>query len=397
MNILLLFGVALLCTVLSSYLFVRFKLPQVIGHLLVGVVLGQSFFNIITIDMVKMLTMVSYFALALIGFNIGGELRWARVKRFGASILIITFFESVVTCLLVFIPIYFLTNNLPLALILGGLACATAPGGTTNVINEFKARGQLTSTLFGVVGADDALAIILFSVLSGVAKMLIGAAESITVVSILSHILTDIGGAILLGIILGLIFSFWTLQSKNADVRNLLVLVAIFLCSGLAVSLNVSLILSTMVMGIIIANIRPHRARPNFSSLYYISTPVYMLFFVLIGARLDYKLLMVMGSIGVTYFLFRTVGKYFGAFIGAYIANVPKKVRQNIGLCLLSQAGVAIGLAISLDIEFSKYSTDAQNLAQLVLTIITASTLIFQIVGPIMTKYALTKANETNV
>ena len=193
----------------------RFKLPQVIGHLLVGVVLGQSFFNIITIDMVKMLTMVSYFALALIGFNIGGELRWARVKRFGASILIITFFESVVTCLLVFIPIYFLTNNLPLALILGGLACATAPGGTTNVINEFKARGQLTSTLFGVVGADDALAIILFSVLSGVAKMLIGAAESITVVSILSHILTDIGGAILLGIILGLIFSFWTLAIKK--------------------------------------------------------------------------------------------------------------------------------------------------------------------------------------
>ena len=107
--------------------------------------------------------MLSYFALALIGFTIGGELRWARIKRFGVSILIITFFESVVSCVVVFTAIYFLTKNLPLALILGGLSCATAPGGTTNVINEFKARGQLTSTLFGVVGADDALAIILFS------------------------------------------------------------------------------------------------------------------------------------------------------------------------------------------------------------------------------------------
>jgi len=397
MNILLLFGTALLFTVLSSFLFVRLKLPQVIAHLLVGVFLGQSFFNIITIDIVETLTMVSYFALALIGFNIGGELRWARVKRFGTSILIITFFESALTCLVVFVPIYFLTYNLPLALILGGLSCATAPGGTTNVINEYKARGQLTSTLFGVVGADDALAIILFSVLSGVAKTLLGASETLSFIAIFSHILMDIGGAILLGIILGLIFSFWTLRSKNVDVRNLLVLVSIFLCSGLAVALNVSLILSTMVMGIIIANIRPHRARPNFSSLHYISTPVYMLFFVLIGARLDYKLLLVMGSIGLTYFIFRTLGKYFGAFIGAYLANVPKKVRQNIGFCLFSQAGVAIGLAISLDIEFSKYSADAQDLAKLVLTVITASTLIFQIIGPIMTKYALIKAKETNV
>ena len=122
-----------------------------------------------------------------------------------------------------------------------------------------------------------------------------------------------------------------------------------------------------------------------------------MLFFVLIGARLDYQLLLIMGAIGFTYFLFRTFGKYVGAFVGAYIANAPSKVRKNIGLCLFSQAGVAIGLAISLDIEFSQYGVDAQHLAKLVITVITASTFIFQIIGPIMTKYALTKAGETNV
>ena len=151
-----------------------------------------------------------------------------------------------------------------------------------------------------------------------------------------------------------------------------------------------------MVMGIIIGNIRPHRARSNFSSLS-ISTPVYMLFFVLIGARLDVKLLFIMGPIGLTYFMFRSFGKYFGAFTGAYLAKVPDKVRQNIGLCLFSQAGVAIGLAISLDIEFAQFGSDAQLLARSVVTIITASTLIFQIIGPILTKYALTKAKETHV
>ncbi|MGC6368039.1 MAG: cation:proton antiporter [Candidatus Marinamargulisbacteria bacterium] len=397
MNILLLFGIILFSTVAISFLFIRLRLPQVIGHILVGVLLGQSFLNVITPDMVSDLTMVTYFALGLIGFTIGGELRWARIKRFGASILIITFFETFITSLVVFTATYLLTKNLAIALVLGGLACATAPGGTTNVIQEYKARGQLTSTLYGVVGADDAFAIVLFSIFSGVAKVIVGVSTNLNMMSILAHMISDIGGAFILGIVLGLFFSFLTLNIRSLDVRNLLSIIAILICSGCAVSFNVSLILSTMVMGIIIGNIRPHRARSNFSSLSTISTPIYMLFFVLIGARLDVGLLLIMGPIGLTYFLFRTIGKYFGAFIGAYLANVPDKVRQNIGLCLFSQAGVAIGLAISLDIEWSQYGSEAATLATSVVTIVTASTLIFQIIGPILTKYALTKANETHV
>ena len=280
---------------------------------------------------------------------------------------------------------------------LGGLACATAPGGTTNVIQEYKARGQLTSTLYGVVGADDALAIIFFAFLSGITKVLVGAVDSFNFINMLAHVLTDIGGALLLGFILGLIISIWMLYIRSLDVRHLITLTSIFICSGLAVAFNVSLILSTMVMGIVVANIRPHRSRSCFVSLQSISTPLYMLFFVLIGARLDYKLLLAMGSIGIIYFIFRLFGKYFGAFTGAYLANVPDKVRRNIGFCLFSQAGVAIGLALSIDIEFSKYNIEAQQLGATIVTIITASTLIFQIVGPIMTKYALFKAKETHV
>ena len=397
MNSILLIGIVLLCSILASFIFVRLKLPQVIGYLLVGIILGQSFLGLIKSEDIAQLTQWSYFALALIGFSIGGELRWARLKRFGVSILKITFFESIISCISVFIAIYFLTDQLPLALLLGGLACATAPGGTTNVIQEYKARGQLTSTLYGVVGADDALAIVLFSVLSGLAKVLIGAQEVLSLKIISMHIMTDIGGAIFLGLFFGALFSYWMIQIRDTDVRNLLVLVSIFLCSGVSIFMGASLILSNMVMGIVIGNIRPHRAKSYFMSLNTISTPIYMLFFVLIGARLDYRLLLVMGSIGITYFIFRTFGKYTGAFIGAYLAKVPAKVRKNIGLCLFSQAGVAIGLAISLDIEFSNYGPSAKQLSELVLMVITASTLIFQIMGPLMTKYALTKANETHV
>ena len=397
MNLLLLFGITLLITVIVSFLFVKLKLPQVIGYIVVGIALGVSGFKLFDIQDVKSLMMVTYFALAMIGFTIGGELRWARIKRFGSSILIITFFESIFSCVAVFTAIYFITFNLPLSLLLGGLACATAPGGTTTVIQEYKARGQLTSTLYGVVGADDALAIIIFSLLSGIAKVFIGASETLNFIAIFSHIIMDVGGALFIGLILGLLVSIWMLYVRSTDVRHLITLIAIFICSGLSISLNVSLILSTMVMGIVVANIRPHRSRSCFVSLQSISTPLYMLFFVLIGARLDYNLLLTMGSVGVIYFLFRLFGKYFGAFTGAYLANVPDKVRKNIGLCLFSQAGVAIGLALSIDMEFSNYNIEAQQLGASLVTIITASTLIFQIIGPIMTKYALFKAKETHV
>jgi len=397
MNILLLFGITLLITIVVSFVFVRLHLPQVIGYILVGIILGISGIQLFDSARIDHLNMITYFALSMIGFTIGGELRWARIKRFGASIIIITFFESTFSCLIVFCGIYFLTLNLPLALLLGGLACATAPGGTTNVIQEYKARGQLTSTLYGVVGADDAFAIIIFSFLSGISKALVGVLDSIHVFPMISHVISDIGGALLLGGGLGFFASFWMLYVRSSDVRHLMTLVFIFICAGLSISIGVSLILSSMMMGIIVANIRPHRARSCFVSLQTISTPLYMLFFVLIGSRLDFSILMTMGSVGIIYFIFRLFGKYFGAFTGAYIAKVPDKVRKNIGLCLFSQAGVAIGLALSIDIEFSNYNLRAQQLGTSIVTIITASTLIFQIIGPIMTKYALFKAKETHV
>ena len=158
----------------------------------------------------------------------------------------------------------------------------------------------------------------------------------------------------LLGLLLGFILSIWMLYVRSSDVRHLMTLVFILICAGLSVTLGVSLILSSMVMGIVVGNIRPHRSRSCFVSLHPISTPLYMLFFVLIGARLDYSLLMTMGSVGIIYFSFRMFGKYFGAFTGAYLAKVPSKVRKNIGLCLclFSQAGVAIGLALSIDLNF---------------------------------------------
>ena len=277
MNILLLFGVTLLLTIVTSFIFVRLNLPQVIGHIVIGILLGVSGVGIYGEANISNLVLVTYFALSMIGFTIGGELRWARLKRFGRSIFLITMCECLFACTIVFIAIYLLSGNLALSLLLGALASATAPGGTTNVIQEYRARGPLTSTLYGVVGADDAFAIIIFAFMSGLAKVIVGATEALNLVSIFGHILFDIGGALFLGVLLGLVFSIWMLNVRSADARHLITLVAIFICSGISISLNLSLILSSMAMGVIIANIRPHRSRSCFISLQYIST-LYMLF-----------------------------------------------------------------------------------------------------------------------
>ena len=143
MNILLLFGITLLTTVLMSFLFVKFKLPQVIGHILVGILLGVSGFKLYDVTDISNLSMVTYFALAMIGFTIGGELRWARLKRFGKSILVITFFESSVSCLFVFTAVYLLSSNLPLSLLLGakgaseqGSVGATKQGDKDHLVHQ---------------------------------------------------------------------------------------------------------------------------------------------------------------------------------------------------------------------------------------------------------------------
>lgn len=396
MNLLLLFGLTLLFTVIISFIFIRIRIPQVIGYILIGIFLGVSGIQLFNETLISHLVLITYFALALIGFTIGGELRWARLKRFGVSILFITFFECIFSTLIVFLVVYFTTKNLPLALLLGGLSAATAPGGTMNVIQECKARGPLTSTLYGVVGADDAFAIILFAFLAGISKVLVGATNTVQWMTIIGHVLLDVGGALLLGILLGLFFSIWMLYIRSTDVRHLLTLIAIFICAGLSIALHVSLILSSMAMGILVANIRPHRSRSCFVSLHYLSTPIYMLFFVLIGARLNISVLMQMGSVGVIYFVFRSMGKYLGAFTGAFLAKTSPVIRRNIGFCLFSQAGVAIGLAISTDIEFSTSTLQANQLGATIVTIITATTLIFQIIGPIMTKHALVCAKEVH-
>ncbi|NQY75289.1 MAG: cation:proton antiporter, partial [Candidatus Margulisbacteria bacterium] len=284
--------------------------------------------------------------------------------------------------------------NLPLSLILGSLAAATAPGGTTTVIQEYQTRGPLTSTLFGVIGADDAIAILIFAVNYNISKVLLQQGASLQIYNLLGRVGLEIGGSIVVGIVLGLILSFILPRILDDDVKTILVIGAIFLCGGISQSFHMSMILTTMTMGIVISNIRPHRSRSYFVSINKFAPPIYILFFILVGAKLDVRLLPTMGLIGLIYIVCRIIGKTTGAWIGGTLSKAPVQVRKYLGFCLWSQAGVAIGLAMAAQQDLSAISEAGRQIGLTAINVITATTLIFQLIGPVAAKYGLQKAGE---
>jgi NhaP-type Na+/H+ or K+/H+ antiporter len=394
LNNLSIMGITIFCGVFASKLIKHFKLPQLIAYILVGIFLGISGLKLFSNACLQNFEIVSHFALGIIGFIIGGELRWARLHKMGLSIFLITLFEAVFAFIFVTIAVFLFSKNLPLALIIGALASATDPGGTSTVIQEYRARGPVTTTLFGVVGADDAFAIMIYSFAFNIAKMLISGKVVLNAWSMSLHASTEIFFSILLGIVLGIIFVLLIPKVRFDDAKQLFSLSAVLICTGLAESLHLSLILANMVMGITICNMRPLRSKSFFMALYRLSPPVYVLFFVLVGARLQIWLLPTLGVIGLLYIIFRSLGKIFGPWFGGKIAKAPETVQKYLGLCLLPQAGVAVGLAIAASNELCKISEAGHNMGMIIINIITSTTIIFQLIGPIMTKLALVKAKE---
>lgn len=396
MNPLTLIGICLATSLCSSLIIKKLNLPQVIGHILIGIIIGRSGMQLFDQGAITQFELLAQLTLAFIGTLIGGELRWSRLKKFGKAIFLITFFETVLSMSVVSTMIWLLTQNIPLSLIMGALASATAPGGTTTVIQEYRARGQLTSTLFGVIGADDAAAIIIFAFAFNISKSILNPDLSFTIWSVIQSGGYEILGSVIIGVLIGLVFISLVRFFRDDDAKQIMMFAAIFLCCGIAITFHFSLILSTMILGICIGNVHPHRSRRYFNQLSQWTPPLYIIFFILIGARLQLNLLMSIGLIGICYIVCRIIGKLSGAWIGGTIANAPVKVTQNLGLCLLSQAGVALGLAISAQQELSQLSPEGAKIGIIVINIITISTLFFQIIGPILTKLGLDRAGEIN-
>jgi len=388
----------------SAAKFVR--LPSLIGYMLLGVLLGPSLLNLFGHETLDSLAFITSISLGFVAFSIGSELNVSSLKHLGPGIVSIILAESLGAFIVVFISVYLLTHNAAMALIFGAMAPASAPAGTVAVIHEYKAKGNLTKALYAVVGFDDGLAIIIFGFAAAIAKHLIISTsptvehESMALAMLLP--LKEIALSLIVGGVLGFLFCTLANRLKNAREIFILAFGVIVLAAGISIRWHLSLIMTNMVIGFMLANMK------NKSLVHKVTAPIneimpliFVLFFCIAGAHLEIGVLPSLGLVGIVYIISRTAGLIGGARVGAMLGHVDEKVKKYVGLGILSQAGVAIGLALimkeDLDIINIKHNLpSASTIGASVLTTITATCIFFEIIGPICTKIALKKAGEIN-
>jgi len=396
MNTLIYLALAAIIAYGSKKLTEKVGVPTVTGYVITGVLLGSSLFGLFKVQVLDHLDIVNDFALGLIGFMIGSELKKSVFQQLGKSIIIIALFESVFAFIVVSAAIYALDpGKLYQALILGSVASATAPAATVYVIQQYKAKGPLTSTILAVVGIDDAFALIIFVFASLFVKGILSA-QDISLLATILIPLKEISLSILLGVAAGLLLNFLFRKVRQADDLLLGAVAFILLQLGLAKMIQLSGLLAVMSFGVTLTNTNEgltHRLSKlveNFSPL------LFAYFFIFAGAHLDIYLLPQIGIMGLVYLISRTIGKVSGASLGALVGQAPAVVKKYIGFALIPQVGVALAMAIMVRKEFGggEYGEPGIAMATLVINILLFTTIITEIVGPLLTKYALLKAGE---
>jgi Kef-type K+ transport system membrane component KefB len=294
--------------------------------------------------------------------------------------------------------LYVLTKNLPLALIFGAIAPASAPAGTVAVIKEYKAQGNLTNALYSVVGFDDGLGIIIFGfVFASVKNILMGGNDGYVpgFMSMIGIPLIEIVFALSVGA--GAAFLFGFLVRKLSNPRDIFILAFAFvlIVAGVSLRFHLSLILANMTLGIVIVNTNPDTViRKIRSEITDVMPLLFLLFFILAGANLNVSILPSLGILGIVYILSRSGGLMAGAWIGAVTGKAESKIKKYLGMGILSQAGVAIGLALTVKNELTTMGPAGFELGSAVITTVTASSVVFEIIGPILTKIGLKRAGE---
>lgn len=396
LNMLLILGIALFGGTIGGRIFQKIKIPQVVGYILIGFLLGPNLFHVIDLQMIQGMQPFSYFALGLIGFMIGGELNHETLKKYGKQFITILLFEGLLAFILVTLLIgtigslfFHDTRTVwALALLLGAISSATAPAATTDVLWEYKAKGPLTTTVFGIVALDDVLAIILFAIASSLVTYLMDLSQH-SGLEILFHPVYEIGGALLVGGCSGLIL-ITIIRHYQQKERMLVFLIGMVLfVLGFSMAINVSMLLAAMMLGMVVTNGVPAISKQVFNIIKDFSPPIFILFFVLVGTKLNLQAMSpVMILIIILYLIGRTAGKMAGAYWGAHLSKANNMVKKYLPFCLFSQAGVAIGLSL-----IASQSLNDQ-MGSLIIVIITMTTFIVQIIGPPCVKYAVIKADE---
>lgn len=389
MNIFIKLGLVVRFGLVGGKIARRLNLPDVTGFLIGGLFLGPSFLNIISSADTPMINFVNELSLSAIAFNIGGEFVIKQIKKLGKEIFLITIFEVFVVVALVFSVMYYLLNQeFVFSVMVASMSAATAPAGTMMVIRQYRAKGPVTNTILPVAALDDALGIMVFGLAMSLAKISLGEVSGSGIMLIAAPFL-EIVFSLSLGALLGVALTYLSKFVKSSEEMTSFILIFILLSSGLASYLNVSSLLSSMMMGAVFVNISNKHIKV-FGNINQFMPPFTLLFFAFAGSSLDLSILGSIGVLGLAYVLARMFGKVIGATIGAKLANSEPVVQKYLGWALLPQGGISIGLSMIVKDQLPAFSDG-------IVTLILFSVLVFEIAGPIFAKIAITKAGEVNV
>lgn len=385
MNPLYYLAIAMFAGLFATRIAKFLHLPNVTGYLVAGVVIGPFCLNILNKEAVLSLGLLTDLALGFIAFSIGNEFKLSDIKKMGSRIFIITALEALTATFIVTLVLLIFKVEPSVAVTLGAIAASTAPAATLLVVRQYKAYGPLTHTLLPVVALDDAVGLIAYAIAVNVAKTL-ALHTNLNLSKTILNPLVEIVLSLFAGFVLGLILSFLCRYFKSHTNRVSLSLAMVLWGVTLASKYNLSSLLLCMMVGGTYINLRNDATK----ILAYVdewTAPLFMLFFVLSGAELNLKSLSSIGLIGVIYVAMRASGKALGAYLGGKITKAPNAVCCYLGLTLMPQAGVAIGMARMVIKQLPQFGSQIQ-------TVILSATLVYEFIGPLVAKYALHKANE---
>lgn len=373
------------------------RLPAITGYIIAGLVLGESVLGLIPKTIAVRLTSVTEVALALIAITIGAEFDIQRLKKSGLNILLMTIFEAIFAAIAVFTVFLLLGMDTRYALLLGAIAAATAPAATVIIVRQLKVRGEFIQYLYGVVAFDDAVCIILFSIVFAVVGPVLAgnaAMNNGVVLSGFVHAFSEIGLSFGLGLLTGLLLHVIVRRIRRRNEIMIITLSVVFMLTSISIVLHLSLLIANMTLGAMLINLSP-RNREIFDSVSPIAPPLFALFFILAGAELDVKLF-AEGAVvlyGLAYLVSRFLGKYAGVFFSGTITKAPRNIRNYLGFCLFPQAGVAIGLVLLLQTSPLLASASGEVKAALVLivNVVLLSIFINELVGPSISRFGIVK------
>lgn len=386
MNTILSLGLIFLFALLAAKLIHLVRLPMVTAYLIMGILIGPQVGNLINPRILEASGLFSEFVLGVIAFVIGENFSLGQFRRLGKSVLWISVGEVLVSWGLVSLSLRLLLGQpLYLCLLFGAIAPATAPAATIMVIREYKSKGILTDTLLGVVAVDDAWGLILFAISLAMAKELYYVTH-LHPLKVVGFALLKVLGSFIIGGVLGWIFTISSRFARHREEALIYTLGFILLGVGLSKLADASVLLTNMFFGATVVNLHP-RGRRFFDLIKDVDFPLYLLFFVLAGASLELGALKQLSLVGLAYFFTRPLGEWLGAWLGASVAKSVKVVKRYLGFGLIPQAGVALGMAVYVKAAFPEAGA-------VILSVIIGTTVLYEIVGPIFTKFALQRAGE---